>query len=111
MKTTALSQSDIQAVGEEIYQLMQRSEASPELKHRLTVFDSTGWVLEDYVVTKLFLEYARALGLGTEVWMGTQSADPKSPNVFLADNEATELNLSLAGSSPLITSTNQGELS
>ena len=98
-------------IGEELYQLMQRSEVSPELKHRLTVFDSTGWVLEDYVVTKLFLEHARALGLGTEIWMGTQSADPKSPYVFLAGNEATGVSSSLVGSSPLITSTNQGELS
>ncbi len=90
-----LASSDI---GEELYQLMQRSGFLPNLKQCLTVFDSTGWVLEDYAVTMLFLDHARRLGLGTEVWMGTQSSDPKSPYVFLEGSEATELSPTLAGS-------------
>ncbi len=89
-------------VAEELYQLMQRNDSSPELEQGLTVFDSTGWVLEDYVATKLFLEHARRLGLGTEVWMGTQSTDPKSPYVFLAGNEGAAISPSLVGSAPSV---------
>ena len=103
-----LASSDI---GEELYQLMQRGDSSPELKQGLTVFDSTGWVLEDYVVTRLFLEHARGLGLGTEVWMGTRSADPKSPYVFLAGDQAAEPSPSLAGSAPSVMTVKKGGLS
>ena len=105
-------QLDSADVGEELYQLMQRGDASSELKQGLSVFDSTGWVLEDYVVTKLFLEHARRLGLGTEVWMGTQSTDPKSPYVFLAGDDETVRRPSLAGSAPAIApAANKGGLS
>ena len=98
-------------IGEELYQLMQRSNSLSELKHRLTVFDSTGWVLEDYVVTKLFLEHAREMGLGTRVWMGTRSLDPKSPYVFLTGNEASGLNQSLASSNSPVAAAKEGRLS
>ena len=98
-------------IGEELYQLLQRSDSLSELKHRLTVFDSTGWVLEDYVVTKLFLEHAREMGLGTKVWMGTRSIDPKSPYVFLAGNKAAGLNLSLAKSNSPVATAKVGGLS
>ena len=98
-------------ISEELYQLMQRSDSSPQLKQCLTVFDSTGWVLEDYVVTKLFLEHARRLGVGTEVWMGTRSTDPKSPYLFLAGNETAGRSPSLAGSTSSVSKVEKGGLS
>lgn len=71
-------------IGDEFYDLMRLSNRHADLQKRTTVFDSTGWVLEDYVVTKLFLEIAQQIGVGSKVVMGTQSGDPKDPYKFLA---------------------------
>ena len=70
-------------IGDEFYEVLRRAEQHVELQKRRTVFDSTGWVLEDYVVTKLFLDHAERLGIGTRVSMGAGVEDPKSPYEFL----------------------------
>jgi len=75
-----LQQSDI---GDEFYEVMRDTGQHADLQSRSTVFDSTGWVLEDYVVAKLFLDHAQSLGIGTEVTIGTGGRDPKSPYAFL----------------------------
>jgi len=76
-------QLDPSGIGEEFFEVLRDSGRHAELQKRNTVFDSTGWVLEDYVVTKLFLDHAQQLGIGTRVAMGTNGGDPKSPYGFL----------------------------
>ena len=49
------------------------------LKSKTTVFDSTGWALEDLVVTRLVLKYAEELGVGTEMDLVDASGDPRNP--------------------------------
>jgi len=70
-------------IGEEFFEVLRRTEQHDQLQKRSTVFDSTGWVLEDYVVTKLFLDHAERLGIGTQISMGTGVEDPKSPYAFV----------------------------
>jgi ornithine cyclodeaminase/alanine dehydrogenase-like protein (mu-crystallin family) len=45
----------------------------------LSVFDSTGWALEDQVTANLFFKYAKELGLGTKMKIETYSPDEKNP--------------------------------
>ena len=45
----------------------------------LSVFDSTGWALEDQVVANLFAEYAKELGLGKAMRIESFSDDEKNP--------------------------------
>jgi ornithine cyclodeaminase/alanine dehydrogenase-like protein (mu-crystallin family) len=45
----------------------------------LSVFDSTGWALEDQVTANLFFNYAQKLGIGTKMNIETYSPDEKNP--------------------------------
>ena len=50
-----------------------------DLQEQLTVFDSTGWALEDLVVTQLVLEYAQEHGIGEKIEIVADECDPKNP--------------------------------
>ena len=82
-------------IGDEFFQILRRSGQHADLQARGTVFDSTGWVLEDYVVTKLFLDHAQRLGVGARVSMGTKANDPKSPYAFLNQMDQVKVEASL----------------
>jgi ornithine cyclodeaminase/alanine dehydrogenase-like protein (mu-crystallin family) len=64
-------------------EVLQNFENYQELKSKTTVFDSTGWPLEDLIVMELFLEYGLELGLGDEVAIEHLSEDVKNPYHFL----------------------------
>lgn len=81
-----------QAVVEGECQQLESSDIGPSwielirdesLKHKyqteISVFDSTGWALEDQVVAKLFADYAQELGLGTKMNIESYSSDEKNP--------------------------------
>ncbi len=103
-----------QAVNEGECQRLTEDEVGPDLvalvkqaarfhAHRdtPTVFDSTGWALEDYVVVDLLTRYGRETGCGTEVELESISGDPKDPYAFLhgALDAATADGRRLAGGS------------
>lgn len=54
------------------------------LQARRTVFDSTGWAIEDQVAMELALDWAAELGIGTEVAIECLSGDPRDPYGFAA---------------------------
>jgi hypothetical protein len=53
------------------------------LKNKITVFDSTGWALEDEAAIKLLLEYAAEFDLGTRIKLETIPVDPHNPYEFV----------------------------
>lgn len=53
-----------------------------------TVFDSTGFALEDQVITRIFWRYAQELGLGTEVALES-TGSALNPYDFLAGPDAS----------------------
>ena len=53
----------------------------------ITVFDSTGWSLEDMVAMDLFAEYANSYQVGTEFQIETLSEDYRDPYQFTDDYE------------------------
>ena len=57
------------------------------LQSARTVFDSTGWPLEDLVVLELFIEYGQELGLGEKVSIEHLSEDVKNPYHFLTESK------------------------
>lgn len=57
-------------------------------REALTVFDSTGWALEDQVAMETLLDFAGDLGLGERVRLESISADPKDPYGFFSDEDA-----------------------
>lgn len=75
-----LEDSDIDT---DLVDLIQNSSKYIKVKNGLSVFDSTGWALEDQVVMDLFLDLAAEFGIGLEVALENISDDAKNPYNFL----------------------------
>jgi ornithine cyclodeaminase/alanine dehydrogenase-like protein (mu-crystallin family) len=75
-------------IGPELREVLRRPDAYAEWRTRRTVFDSTGWALEDHVILELVLEHARALSLGAEIQIASIGDDPRDPYEFLKDASA-----------------------
>lgn len=71
-------------IGPDLVQLLQSSGEHEAWRERLTVFDSTGYALEDEAAMKLLLEYCDLLGLGVELELEANSGDPLNPYDFSA---------------------------
>jgi ornithine cyclodeaminase/alanine dehydrogenase-like protein (mu-crystallin family) len=84
-------QLDKDQVGPELYKLLQGAETE-SLRHVRTVFDSTGWALEDLVAMEALVEWSEELDLGSEIQLESIPLDPKNPYVFAdrADDRALE---------------------
>ena len=72
-------QLDPASIGPELFELLQSADAGEALRDRLTVFDSTGWAVEDDVALRLAVQLARAHGIGTETRLERLPADPYDP--------------------------------
>jgi ornithine cyclodeaminase/alanine dehydrogenase-like protein (mu-crystallin family) len=82
-----LEQKDI---GADLVEVVQNSDKYAYLQNERTVFDSTGWALEDKIVMDLFLDCASELGLGQELDIEHRPGDTKNPYDFLkAENLKT----------------------
>jgi L-lysine cyclodeaminase len=66
-------------IGPDLATVVQQPEEFQGWRERNTVFDSTGHALEDHVVTRLLLEHARRMGLGTLLALEGVGADPLDP--------------------------------
>ncbi|RYZ19108.1 MAG: hypothetical protein EOO10_24820 [Chitinophagaceae bacterium] len=75
-----LEQKDI---GAGLIEVVQNADKYAYLQNERTVFDSTGWALEDKVVMDLFLDCASELGLGQELEIEHRPTDTKNPYDFL----------------------------
>lgn len=72
-------------IGPDLTQLVQQSSEYQKYRNQTTVFDSTGWALEDFIMNNLVAKYASELNCGTEVQMTTEAQDCKDPYRFLRD--------------------------
>lgn len=70
-------------IGPNLYEVVQRREQYDSLSQGLTVFDSTGWALEDHVTMELLMAHAVSCGVGSRVAIETASADALNPYHFL----------------------------
>ena len=75
-------------IGDTLVSVVQRSDNYESMRNRTTVFDSTGWSFEDFVVSNMFHQIAEELELGTKVEIESRSVDPKDPYAFLGINAA-----------------------
>lgn len=72
------------AIGPALPQLVQHAAAYEAYRQRPTVFDSTGFGLEDHVALEVFLGHAQRLGLGQRLIIESCGADPYNPYPRLA---------------------------
>lgn len=75
-----LEQKDI---GAGLVEVAQNSDKYAYLQNERSVFDSTGWALEDKVVMDLFLDCASELDLGQELEIEHRPSDTKNPYDFV----------------------------
>jgi len=71
-------------IGSEISQIVQHPNSYVSKKEGITVFDSTGWALEDHVVFKLFARLAEKHNIGSHVDIEYIPEDAKNPYEFIA---------------------------
>lgn len=65
-------------------ELVKNAEEWHPNRERSTVFDSTGYAIEDFVVTQVLLRHAQRLGLGEKLEIEAIPPDPKNPYSNLA---------------------------
>jgi ornithine cyclodeaminase/alanine dehydrogenase-like protein (mu-crystallin family) len=70
-------------IGPEISALVKHPEKYTYIQERTSVFDSTGWALEDDVVMEIIVNYAREFGLGKHLGVEYFPQDTKNPYDFL----------------------------
>lgn len=80
-----LSESEI---GPSIVEVARNAADYENLQRQLTVFDSTGFALEDLVVMELLLKHATAHSIGTSIGIETLSKDPRNPYGALREKVA-----------------------
>ena len=66
-------------IGPSLLQLTRRPEQWPDVMSQRTVFDSTGWALEDSVALELAVEHALKLGIGSRVPIEARNSNPWNP--------------------------------
>ncbi len=74
---------DRDRIDADLAQIVKNPSLYASNKDGLTVFDSTGWTLEDHVAMKIFLGYAKDLGIGKEIELESIFEDSKDPYYFM----------------------------
>ena len=77
-------------IGADLATISHNPTAYAEHREKLTVFDSTGWAVEDLAAMEILLGYARELGLGHHVDLECISNDPMNPYDFSASTYPLE---------------------
>ena len=70
-------------IGPDLSHIVKHSESYSHVKNQRTVFDSTGWALEDQIVMGLFLDLAKEFGIGQQIAIENISEDAKNPYNFM----------------------------
>ncbi|MEO1294888.1 MAG: hypothetical protein AAFW75_03650, partial [Cyanobacteria bacterium J06636_16] len=70
-------------IGPELYRVVQKPDQYRPHQQQLTVFDSTGFALEDQVALNMLLDYATELEVGTWMALESASAEVKNPYSFV----------------------------
>ena len=66
-------------IGPALSELVQRADEYTDRREQLTVFDSTGWAVEDDVALRLAVELATLHGVGSEIELERLPRDPYDP--------------------------------
>lgn len=89
MKEGECQQLDRADISANLVDVVKSPERYAAQRESLSVFDSTGWALEDQVAMALLLDYARELKLGQRMALEAISPDPKNPYGFLSPDLLT----------------------
>ena len=74
---------DPSTIGPDLAELMRARKANEALRASVTVFDSTGWALEDLIAAELMLRHAERMDIGFAIDLQPNPADPYDPYELL----------------------------
>ncbi len=72
-------------IGPELHQIIKAPTRYRHLPDDLTLFDSTGWAIEDMVASKMMMAYADELHIGSDIELEMVSSDHRNPYQFIFD--------------------------
>ncbi|HXP96736.1 MAG TPA: hypothetical protein VN809_08500, partial [Telmatospirillum sp.] len=76
------------SLGPDLVQLVKGADRYAAHRSSLTLFDSTGWALEDLVVAEMALEHAERLGVGCAIDINAMPRDPYDPYQIVLPDRA-----------------------
>ena len=85
-------------VGSSLDELVKEPLSFARRRDETTIFDSTGFALEDHVALEVLLAHAKRLGLGTELPLESLAYDPWDPYAVVAEVEMAEAAVGSLGS-------------
>lgn len=93
MKEGECQQLKSDQIGPSILEVAKNPNNCDQFKNQRTVFDSTGWALEDYVCLELACEYAEEFKIGQRMHIEGTLRDPWNPydDVFFPKPELVKL--------------------
>ena len=74
---------DLNKIGAELSKVVKNPDLYRHHQQQFTVFDSTGFALEDQVAMNMLLDYAHKLQVGTLVELESATAEAKNPYSFV----------------------------
>ncbi|MEM7065589.1 MAG: ornithine cyclodeaminase family protein [Cyanobacteria bacterium P01_B01_bin.77] len=74
---------DLKSIGSELSDVVKNPAQYRHHQQRFTIFDSTGFALEDQVAMNMLLDYATELHVGTLVELESATAEVKNPYSFV----------------------------
>ena len=74
---------DLQSIGSELSVVVKNPARYHHYRQQFTIFDSTGFALEDQVAMNMLLDYATELNVGTLVELESATAEVKNPYSFV----------------------------
>lgn len=77
---------EVTQIGPPLVEVVKHPLRYAHAREQTSVFDSTGWALEDHVALELMLAYAEALGVGRRLQLESASHDPHDPYGFLLNS-------------------------
>lgn len=86
-------------IGPDLPSLLKNPDLLPGISDSLSIFDSTGFALEDLIAMEMILELATSLGIGSAMEIESSATDPHNPYEFL--NLAPEVLRRVAGRHPV----------
>ncbi|MEL6970715.1 MAG: ornithine cyclodeaminase family protein [Bacteroidota bacterium] len=82
IKEGECQQLKAEEIGADILTVIKQAQAFQPYHNQRTVYDSTGWALQDYAVMQLFIEHATDLGVGQRIPIENIQQDAKNPYEF-----------------------------
>lgn len=95
LKEGECQQLDPSSIGPDLHAIVTDPEGYRRYREQLTVFDSTGWALEDQVAVTMLLEHAADLSLGSMVEIEDVGDDPYDP-YEVANGEPGQVSMRLS---------------